>query len=299
MASQEATKLHAQLVQEWAKADKADQPKVKTLLAQLKIELSELGLLFPTVEAGSKPDVRALTAAREILEIGAYQSIRSNDVPAFERYLSLLGSYYNDLGSVLPKSTNEAPLIALSLLRLLSLNNIAGFHTLLETLPATITDSKEVTWVTHLEQCLMEGSYSRVWQLCRPNSSAKHPLPEPSFAFAPFVASLVDTVRAEIAACDEKAYETLPLVDAKTLLFFESEGEVREFAKKRDWYIDPKTSVVHFPSSASHPSKLVSSASTGIPTGLASGTGPDGKELDKVKVIASALLYAKELESIV
>lgn len=74
----------------------------------------------------------------------------------------------------------------------------------------------------------MEGSYSRVWQLCRPAPASAAKLPRPEFAF--FVATLVGTVRNEIAACDEKAYTTLPLADARTLLFFESEAEVRAFA---------------------------------------------------------------------
>lgn len=51
------------------------------------------------------------------------------------------------LRSKLPKSTNEAPLFALSLLRLLSQNRIAEFHTLLETLPKDTAESTEVAWV--------------------------------------------------------------------------------------------------------------------------------------------------------
>ncbi|KAL8287692.1 hypothetical protein RQP46_003550 [Phenoliferia psychrophenolica] len=296
MSNANATKLHAELAQEWGKGDKADGAKVAALLSSLKIELSELGLLFPSVE--DKPDHGALIAARDILEIGAYQSIRSQDVPAFERYLHLLGNYYNDFGTVLTKSTNEAPLVALSLLRLLSLNNIAGFHTLLETLPSAITDSSEVTWVTHLEQCLMEGSYSRVWQLCRPTAASAAKLPRPEFAF--FVATLVGTVRNEIAACDEKAYVTLPLADARTLLFFESEADVRAFAATRNWFIDSK-SVVHFPSSPQHPNKTAA-GQTGVPANLSTGllgSFEGDKELDKTKVVAATLSYAKELESIV
>ncbi|KAK4702808.1 26S proteasome regulatory subunit N12, partial [Phenoliferia sp. Uapishka_3] len=255
MSNPQATKLHAELVNEFHKGETADANKVKSLLSLLKVS--------------------------------------------------------SKLGSVLPKSQNEAPLIALSLLRLLSLNNIAGFHTLLETLPTTIVSSTEVTWVTHvrtlypcrfstcstlhlpqLEQCLMEGSYSRVWQLCRPSAASSAKLPRPEFAY--FVSTLVGTVRNEIAACDEKAYETLPLADAKTLLFFESEKEVREFATTRNWFIDPK-SVVHFPSSRNHPSKTA----VEIPSSIQSGVGFVDKELDKTKVVAAALAYAKELESIV
>lgn len=76
----------------------------------------------------------------------------------------------------------------------------------------------------------MEGSYSRVWQLCRPSPSSATSLPRPEFAF--FVSTLVGTVRNEIASCDERAYTTLPLADAKTLLFFDSDVEVRAFAKE-------------------------------------------------------------------
>ena len=165
----------------------------------------------------------------------------------------------------------------------------------------------------------MEGSYSRVWQLCRPTAASAAKLPRPEFAF--FVATLVGTVRNEIAACDEKAYATLPLADARTLLFFESEAEVRAFAatvspsffsqyqnfiqlnlgsEQRNWFIDPK-GVVHFPSSAAHPSKTAAGA-TGVPAGLSTGLlglAVGDKELDKVKVVSATLAYAKELESIV
>lgn len=75
----------------------------------------------------------------------------------------------------------------------------------------------------------MEGSYSRVWSLCS-SSSHNSSLPVPEFAH--FTSTLLSTVRSEIAACDERAYESLPLRDAKTLLFFDNEAEVKEFAKQ-------------------------------------------------------------------
>ena len=127
--------------------------------------------------------------------------------------------------STLPPSVNQSPLLALSLLRLLSQNRIAEFHTLLETLPSAVTASTEVVWVLQLERSLMEGAYSRVWRLCQ--GTAAH-LPRSEFGL--FVTALVDTVRNEIAACDERAYASLPLADARTLLFFDTEAEVRQFA---------------------------------------------------------------------
>jgi hypothetical protein len=70
----------------------------------------------------------------------------------------------------------------------------------------------------------MEGSYSRVWQLC----SNPQSLPRPEFEF--FVSTLVGMVRNEIASCQERSYATLPLSNARTLLFFSEEKEVKEFA---------------------------------------------------------------------
>lgn len=74
----------------------------------------------------------------------------------------------------------------------------------------------------------MEGSYSKVWRLCLPSSPST--LPRPEFAY--FVSTLVGTIRNEIASCDERAYVSLPVADVKTLLFFETDKEVREFSKQ-------------------------------------------------------------------
>ncbi|GAA5861964.1 hypothetical protein JCM1840_006890 [Sporobolomyces johnsonii] len=294
MGNLEATRLVSQLKHEWHREDNLDPNTVRQLLARIKIELSELGLLFPSA---SNLEPGPLTAAREALEIGAFFSVRTDDIPAFERYLSLLSTYYNDLAPQLPPSEFQAPLVALSLLRLLSQNRIAEFHTVLETLKADVVESNEVAWVLQLERSLMEGAYSRVWALCRPTSSGSTstalPLPE----FAHFTPTLIATVRNEIAACDERAYESLPVRDAKTLLFFEREDEVAAFAKERNWYLDPSTALLHFPSSPLHPARR-----RGVPATIATGgVGVEGedRELDRNKVVSATLGYARELESIV
>lgn len=43
-----------------------------------------------------------MRATGDILEVGAFVSIRSQDVPSFERYLNLLNTYYGDLSYVTP-----------------------------------------------------------------------------------------------------------------------------------------------------------------------------------------------------
>lgn len=46
---------------------------------------------------------------------------------------------------------------------------------------------------------------------------------------------LIGTIRSEIASCSERAYPSLPISNAKSLLFLDSEGAVVEFARSRGW----------------------------------------------------------------
>lgn len=162
----------------------------------------------------------------------------------------------------------------------------------------------------------MEGAYSRVWRLCDTKTAQ---LPRGEFAF--FTDSLVETVRTEIAACHERAYASLRLADARTMLFFENDTSTLEFARKvstsplrarrlpltrrrwlasqRGWNVDLKAGVIYF----SAPPTATSSSGTSTPASLMTGGAPAlesaERELNKEKVVISALAYAKELESIV
>lgn len=89
----------------------------------------------------------------------------------------------------------------------------------------------------------MEGSYSKVW-------NAREEAPAEEYKF--FVDSLMGTIRCvccssicdvwesliwmhlsnEIATCEEVAYDSLPLKDAATLLFFKSQSELVAFSQK-------------------------------------------------------------------
>ena len=81
----------------------------------LKIGLIEAGLLLPQgdvnlgdlVVARSHPtelnycSLLILRISGDILEIGAFCSIRSRDVPSFDRYFSQLQTFYTDYRSVI------------------------------------------------------------------------------------------------------------------------------------------------------------------------------------------------------
>jgi hypothetical protein len=69
----------------------------------------------------------------------------------------------------------------------------------------------------------MEGSYSKVWR-------SRDQVPQEEYRF--FVDGLMETIRHEIASCEEKAYDSLPLNDAATLLFFDRMQQVSDFANE-------------------------------------------------------------------
>ncbi|KAI8586842.1 hypothetical protein HDU88_008997 [Geranomyces variabilis] len=260
----EAFALYDQLKKEFT-SPKADIAKCGQYLAKLKIYLTELSFLLPGERAASAEE---LLLAREVLETGAQWSIRAKDIPSFERYIFQLKTYYNDYNATLPPSARMYPLLGLNLLRLLAQNNISEFHTELELIdPDLLNDNVYIRHPIQIEQCLMEGSYNKVW-----HSRANVPAEEYAF----FVDILVGTIRDEIASCSEKAYDSLPLPDAATLLYFKSEAEVVAFANERGWKINPKDKKVYFRE-----------------------TDLDATDIPADQVIHQTLEYARELERIV
>ncbi|KIJ37460.1 hypothetical protein M422DRAFT_177903 [Sphaerobolus stellatus SS14] len=234
------------------------------ILAQLKLGLIQAGLLVPQGEH----NLEDLSVARDILEIGAFWSIRSKDVPSFDRYFSQLQTFYKDYSQVLPPSPREYAIKGLNLIRLLTQNRIADFHTTLESLPAeALHDNPYLKHPVNLERWLMEGSYSKVW-------SARNEAPAEEYKY--FVDSLMGTIRNEIASCEEAAYNTLPIKDACTLLFFTNRSDLLTFAQQRKWEVDLMNEQIQF-----------------------ARKGEETLEIPKQKVIVASLNYARELEQIV
>ncbi|KAI0787097.1 COP9 signalosome [Irpex lacteus] len=209
------------------------------------IGLIEAGLLIPQ-ENASLPDLAV--ANWSLLEY------KNEDIPSFDRYFSQLQTFYNDYSSVLPPSPREFPIRGLNLIRLLTQNRIAEFHTTLD-------------HPINLERWLMEGSYSKVW-------NAREEAPAEEYKF--FVDSLMGTIRNEIASCEEAAYNSLPIKDAATLLFFRSQPELLSYAQQRGWTVDLSANTITF-----------------------TQKGEEKVEIPKEKLISANLLYARELEMIV
>lgn len=89
---QEAIDLYSKLTNEWNKKPQ-NFDKCLDLLANLKIVLTEMGFI---PAQGTQIDRKELHLARDVLEIGAQCSIAVGDIPAFERYISQLKTFYFD-----------------------------------------------------------------------------------------------------------------------------------------------------------------------------------------------------------
>lgn len=90
--SSSLSSLHSELIKSF-QTSSPDLPSIGKQLSTLKILLTTNGLLFPSQESESSPD--QLKMARDVLEIGAYWSVRVRDTKAFDRYMDLLRAFYD------------------------------------------------------------------------------------------------------------------------------------------------------------------------------------------------------------
>lgn len=235
-----------------------------TLLTRAKIALLHQNALIPTPQTPES----LLQAAQQVLETGALISIRLQDPAAFTRYFQQLQPFYT-LPSSSGKHSQRSKVTGLYLLLLLSQGDYAGFHTLLEGLDVAANQAQEegkgkgleedefVQYPIRLEQWLMEGSYDRVW-----DETKSERVPSEEFAIFSGVSRdrrvlvgsitatdmqqvLRGTIRSEVASCSEKAYPSIPVMNAKNLLFLDSEGSVVGFSQERGW--SAKDGRIHFP----------------------------------------------------
>eukprot|EP00698_Gefionella_okellyi_P017500 TRINITY_DN5128_c0_g1_i1.p2 TRINITY_DN5128_c0_g1~~TRINITY_DN5128_c0_g1_i1.p2 ORF type:complete len:119 (+),score=41.38 TRINITY_DN5128_c0_g1_i1:525-881(+) len=118
-----------------------------------------------------------------------------------------------------------------------------------------------------MEQFIMEGSYTKVWE-------GRTNVPQDSYAF--FMDLLMGTLRKQIAATSEKAYQRLPLVHAQKVLLFDNQASLLQFVgTMKEWSV--KDGYVLFNNAAD----------------------ADDGQLAADDVIRQTINYAKELERIV
>ncbi|RHZ57958.1 hypothetical protein CDV55_103836 [Aspergillus turcosus] len=252
------------------------------LLSRAKRTLLLQNALIPTPSTPSE----LIPLAREVLELGALASIRQTDAQGFTRYYQQLQPFYDlersgtGSANVDTRSSQRSKITGLYLMLLLSMGDSTSFHTVLEGLVEEaslqgkrVEDDLYIKYPVDLERSLMEGSYDKVW---RETNSER----VPSEDFALFSNVLVGTIRGEIADCSEKAYPSLPISNAKNLLFLDSEGAVIDFAQQRGWVL--RDGRIYFPvepEAAARSEKDILVASS--------------------TVIENTIGYARELETIV
>ncbi|KAI9801658.1 MAG: regulatory particle non-ATPase [Piccolia ochrophora] len=250
-----------------------------------------------------------LAPARSILEQGALLSIRLRDYPAFTRYHSQLQPFYDLPSSVLsPDGSEQSKITGLHLLLLLSQGDYAEFHTVLERLEVSAAAAGDgasakggkavegdayIRYPVNLEEWLMEGKYDKVWEATKSKSV-------PTEEYGVFSEVLIHTIRSEIASCSERAYPSLPITSAKSLLFLDSEGAVSQFASSRGWTLNDGR--IYFPSDATTGAAAAASGGASGDVGgadVGGGAATVGSAVASGQVIENAIGYARELETIV
>jgi len=196
------------------------------ILDELKIFLLDLSFL-PTT--GSSVTTEELTLGRDVLEQGAFWSIKKGDITFFDRYFAQLKHYYHELSSNLPKSPYQNELIGAHLLSLLSQNKMSEFHIEIEIIdPNTLYSDPFIKYPVLLEQHLIEGNTNKFFSVCNESPAATYQL---------FLNILVHTVRRDIADCIEKSFVTLPAADLKKVLFANDDATLKSIVESKGWIL--------------------------------------------------------------
>ncbi|GMM38639.1 proteasome regulatory particle lid subunit [Saccharomycopsis crataegensis] len=230
------------------------------LLSLIKVQLAQHNLLVPILN--NKINQGDLLISRSLLEIGALAAINVSNLKLFEKLIIELKPFYNLKTEFFlnNKSALENKLEALYLLLLLTKGEISQFHIELLSLSSSINgfnsntvddmsqieNDKYLNYPIKIERWLMEGSYDKVWDLINNTGSTSADFKE----FLSFNNSLTNTLRNEISKCLNVSYDSLPISNAKNLLFFDNERALSSYIKNNSgvtttWKIE--NGVIFFP----------------------------------------------------
>lgn len=221
----------AKLAEElYALFDRKQYGECQRLLPAIKLELIKHNLLIPTNSNTQTDDqLSDLKISERILEIGALLSLFSEDHLGFENFYALLGPFYTlpRLHGKPEHNTDTTKIISLNLLYLLSQGLILKFHTELEAIfnshQYLVENDRYLAFPVDLERNLMEGNYIKIWKLLQADASL------PCEEYRHFTATLVTTLRHEIAKSIEATNDSIPVLNCKTLLYFPQEQSQKAF----------------------------------------------------------------------
>jgi 26S proteasome regulatory subunit N12 len=236
-----------------AKFEAGDVVGGKETLSKLKIAMLD----FPH---GSKPHTEVATQA---LEIGILLTVEDGDLDAFARNVAQIKPLY----AVLKTTPRKCHILGLNLMNLLLENRLSEFHAELELLTEEEASNTFVTFPISLERRLMVGIYDEVLSVTAP---------DPSYQF--FVDNLLQTVRDSIADCMEVSYKSMTIVDAMTMMKFDTQQELLEYVEecRDDWIVDGDTLCFQ-----------------------PAPSGSRASDIPSMTLISQSLSYAMEMERIV
>lgn len=263
------------------------------LLPQIQVLLLENSLLIPTI---SKLDSDAqylsdLVISRSILEIGALCAINCGELAKFESLVLQLWSFYFNQANntTLSKSGKKNKILSLYLLRLLSKGDVVKFHSELEFLQGHIKNIETDLYLNYpvkIDNWVLEGYYDKAVTLIK-NTESEEKLKLKEFNV--FDATLLETIRLEISRSIERSYSSLPLPNAKYLLFLNSEKEVESWAQDQGW--ESSQGVLKFD---------IKEHSVFDDEDECGGCGDDDcKMTPSERLVKNTLNYAREIDSII
>lgn len=207
-------------------------------LPQIQVLLLENSLLIPDLtKISSVHYVNDLSLSRGVLEIGALSAINCHELDKFEKLVLQLKSFYFNAANnaTLAKSSKKNKILSLYLLQLLSKGDVVHFHSELEFLNQHLKSMDTDLYLNYpvkIENWVLEGYYDKAVSLIK-NTESEEKLKLKEFNI--FDRTLLQAIRLEISRSMEKSYQSLPLSNARYLLFLNSEKEVEQWAVQQGW----------------------------------------------------------------
>lgn len=189
--------------------------RLRALYESSETSQSEWNAEFLEFQVACAEDSLKDEEARQGYELACLNCIKINDNVSFKRYYAKLKHYEGD---------KQNPLIcAVHLMSLLTCNELAEFHTQLETLPRRLLQDSAIQFVLQVERNLMVGDYASVFKAEAPSE------------FGSFLQNLFITVRSDISECVEKGYDHISKEGAIELLQLNNEKELDGIIGECGW----------------------------------------------------------------
>jgi hypothetical protein len=175
---------------------------------------------------------------RDIREIGASFSIKTNNISEFGRVSRQLTSVYDRSGADLPKSDQKALILSLYLVYLLTEHNFTEYNVRYSLAKRVTGPSEFIEYAGKLAQAVSDSSFTTIFQL-----QGKMPSP----LFQSFANALLDGAREAHAKAIRKVYGQVTITDLIEILHFNEKDQAVRFIKQNNWGVGVDGETIVFP----------------------------------------------------